>query len=176
VAQDGDAEDSMSSGTIFIEIDGVKGESTAEQGKDKIEILSWNHGVAMPLTSGASNTARAHGRTVHQDFSFTKYVDITTPTLALKCSGGDDIKKIELTIFQADKNDGPMVQYYTITLEDCILTNVSISGGPGDRPVETVSVNYRKIKWSYKKQGAPSPGGDKGKAEAGWDLEKNKKQ
>jgi type VI secretion system secreted protein Hcp len=162
------------SGTNFIEIDGIKGESTASQGKDKIEILSWSHGVAMPLTSGASNTARAHGRSVHQDFTFTKYVDITTPTLNLKCTGGDDIKKIELTVFQADKSDGPDVQYYTITFDDVILTNVSVSGG-SDRPIETVTFNYRKVKWSYAKQGAPSPGGNKGKAESGWSLEENKK-
>jgi type VI secretion system secreted protein Hcp len=170
---DGEAEDAMS-GTNFIEIDGIKGETTAAQGKDKIEVLSWSHGVSMPLTSGASNTARAHGRSVHQDFTFTKYIDITTPTLNLKCTGGDDIKKIELTVFQADKADGPDVQYYTITMEDVILTSVSIGGG-GDRPIETVTFNYRKIKWSYAKQGNPSPGGNKGKAEAGWSLEENKK-
>ena len=162
------------SGTNFIEIDGIKGETTAAQGKDKIEVLSWSHGVSMPLTSGASNTARAHGRSVHQDFTFTKYIDITTPTLNLKCTGGDDIKKVELTVFQADKADGPDVQYYTITMEDVILTSVSIGGG-GDRPIETVTFNYRKIKWSYAKQGNPSPGGNKGKAEAGWSLEENKK-
>lgn len=167
----------MSTETIFVEIKGpdVKGESTAEQGKDKIEILSWNHGVAMPLTSGASNTARASGRAAFQDFTFTKYVDITTPTLNLLVTGGDNIKSIELTVFQADTNGGKMLQYYTITLEDCILTSTSVSGSSSDRPVETLSVNFRKIKWSYAKLGQPSPGGNKGKAEGAWSLAENKK-
>lgn len=160
----------------FIEIEGIKGESTSAQGKDKIEILSFSHGVAMPLTSGASNTSRAHGRAVHQDFTFTKYLDIASPTLNLKCSGGDDIKKIELTVFQADVADGQPIQYYTITFESCIVTNVSVSGGGGGRPVETVTFNYRTVRWSYAKQGTGSPGGNKGKAEAGWDLEANKKK
>jgi type VI secretion system secreted protein Hcp len=162
------------SGTNFIEIEGVKGESTASQGKDKIEILSWSHGVAMPLTSGASANARAHGRCVHQDFTFSKYLDITSPTLNLKCSGGDNVKKMELSVFQPDTNSGENILYYKITFEDVILTNVSVSGGH-DRPVETVTFNYRKIKWSYAQQGQPSPGGKKGTAEAGWTLEENKK-
>jgi len=161
--------------TTFIEIQDVKGESTATQGKDKMEVLSFSHGVAMPLTAGASSNARAHGRTVHQDFTFTKYLDIASPTLNLKCSGGDNIKKIELTVFQADKADGDMIQYYKVTFSDCILTNVSVSGGSGGRPVETVTFNYRKIAWSYAQQGQQSPAGKKGTAEGAWDLEQNKK-
>jgi len=159
----------------FIEIEGVKGESTAAQGKDKMEILSFAHGVAMPLTAGASSNARAHGRCVHQDFTFSKFLDISSPTLNLKVCGGDNIKKIELTVFQADKNDGDMIQYYKITFTDCILTNVSVSGGSGGRAVETITFNYRKIAWSYAQQGQPSPAGKKGTAEGAWDLEQNKK-
>lgn len=163
------------SDTCFIAIDGVKGESTATQGKDKIEVLSWSHGVSMPLTAGASNNARASGRCQHQDFTFSKYLDISTPTINLKVSGGDNIKQIELTVFQADKNDGDMVQYYKILFSDCIITNFSVSGGSGGRPVETVTFNYRKIAWSYAQQGQQSPAGKKGTAEGAWDLEQNKK-
>ena len=163
------------SDTCFMAIDGVKGESTATQGKDKIEVLSWSHGVSMPLTSGASNNARASGRCQHQDFTFSKYLDISTPTINLKVSGGDNIKTIELTVFQADKNDGDMVQYYKILFSDCIVTNFSVSGGGGGRPVETVTFNYRKIAWSYAQQAQQSPAGKKGTAEGAWDLEQNKK-
>ena len=49
---------------IFWEIEGIKGESTSAQGKDMIELLSFNHGVSMPLTHGPSNTSRASGRCV----------------------------------------------------------------------------------------------------------------
>jgi type VI secretion system secreted protein Hcp len=161
--------------TTFMAIDGVKGESTASQGKDKIEVLSFSHGIAMALTSGASANARAHGRCIHQDFTFSKFLDITSPTLNLKVSGGDNIKQIELTVFQADKNDGDMVQYYKILFTDCILTNVSVSGGSGGRPIETITFNYRKIAWSYAQQGQPAPAGKKGTAEGAWDLEQNKK-
>ncbi len=81
---------------IFWEIDGIKGESTSDQGKDMIELLSYNHGVAMPLTSGPSNTSRASGRCVHQDFTISKHADLASPTLNLKCCGGEDIKSIDV--------------------------------------------------------------------------------
>jgi type VI secretion system secreted protein Hcp len=161
--------------TSFIAIDGIKGESTAAQGKDKIEVLSFSHGVSMALTAGASSNARAHGRCVHQDFTFSKFLDISTPTINLKACGGDNIKTIELTVFQADAAAGDMVQYYKILFSDCIITNFSVSGGSGGRPVETVTFNYRKIAWSYAQQGQPSPAGKKGTAEGAWDLEQNKK-
>lgn len=161
--------------TTFFQFDGIKGESTATQGKDKFEVLSFSHGVSMPLTAGASQNARAHGRCVHQDFTFSKYLDIASPTLNLKVCGGDNIKTAELTVFQADAAAGDMVQYYKIVFTDCIITSISMSGGSGGRPVETISFNYRKIAWTYAQQGQQSPAGKKGAAEGGWDLEQNKK-
>jgi type VI secretion system secreted protein Hcp len=161
--------------TTFFAFDGIKGESTTTQGKDKFEVLSFSHGVSMPLTAGASQNARAHGRCVHQDFTFSKYLDIASPTLNLKVSGGDNIKTAELTVFQADAAAGDMIQYYKIVFTDCIITNVSLSGGSGGRPVETISFNYRKVAWTYAQQGPQSPAGKKGSAEGAWDLEQNKK-
>ena len=87
---------------IFWEIEGIKGESTSAQGKDFIELLSYNHGVSMPLTHGPSNTSRASGRCVHQDFTVTKHADLASPTLNLKCCGGEDIKSIEVGLVFSD--------------------------------------------------------------------------
>lgn len=157
----------------FLEIDGIKGESTSAQGKDMIEIHSFNHGVSMPLTAGPSNTSRASGRCVHQDMTITKYVDLASPTLNLKCCAGEDIKSIKVHIWKADKADAP-VEYITYTMESCIVTSVSVSGGSGDQPLETVTFNYKKITWDYNQQLQPSPGGKKGKSSSSFSLEENK--
>lgn len=157
----------------FVEIEGIKGESTSAQGKDQIEILSFNHGVSMPLTSGPSNTSRASGRAVHQDFTITKYFDIASPTLHLKCSAGEDIKSIKIHIWKADAAANP-IEYITYTMESCIVTSVSVGGGSGDQPIETVTFNYKKITWDYNQQLQPSPGGKKGKSSSSWSLEENK--
>lgn len=156
---------------MYIDIEAIPGESSTAQGQKMIEILSFSHGVSMPLTSGASNTSRASGRCVHQDFTFTKYFDITSPTLALRCSSGKDIKYIKMHVWKADAEATPH-EYITYVFDHCIITSVSVGGG-GDQPIETVSFNYRNIVWTYNKQEISSPGGNKGKVETSWSLEKN---
>ena len=157
---------------IFWEIDGIKGESTSDQGKDMIELLSFNHGVSMPLTAGPSNTSRASGRCVHQDFTISKHVDLATPTLNLKCCGGEDIKFMKVHIWKADAAGKP-VKYIQFTFDHCIVTSVSVGGG-SDQPVETVTYSYKKIQWDYGQQLQISPGGNKGKNSSQWSLEENK--
>jgi len=157
---------------IFWEIDGIKGESTSAQGKGMIELLSFSHGVSMPLSSGPSNTSRASGRCVHQDFTITKQVDLASPTLNLKCCAGDDIKSMKLHVWKADSAGKPL-EYLTYTFESCILTSVSVSLG-GGQPVEKVTYSYKKIIWDYGQQKQEQPGGAKGKNSANWSLEDNK--
>jgi type VI secretion system secreted protein Hcp len=157
---------------VYWEIDGIKGESTSAQGKDMIELLSFNHGVSMPLTAGPSNTSRASGRCVHQDFTISKFLDIASPTLNLKCCGGEDIKSMKIHIWKADAAGQPH-KYMQYTLDSCIVTSVTVNGG-ADQPVETVTFNYKKITWEYAQQKQESPGGAKGKAAANFSLEENK--
>lgn len=157
---------------MYWEIDGIKGESLTAQGKNQIEILSFSHGVAMPLTAGPSNTSRASGRAVHQDFTVSKRFDIASPSLNLKCCGGEDIKQMKVHVWKADAAAAP-VEYLTYTFDSCIITSVSVGGG-GDQPVETISFNYKQITWDYNKQKQDQPGGKEGKAGASWSLDENK--
>lgn len=161
---------------MFLKLDGIKGDSTSAQGKDQIELLSWNHGVSMPMThGGGSGVSVKHGRCVHQDITFSKYLDMSSPTLNLYCSGGNNIKSAEISLFQADKSDGEPVKYYVIKLEDVIISNISIGAGTNELPIETVTLHYNKITWTYKKQKDDAPGGAEGDITSGWDLQTNKK-
>ena len=137
-----------------------------------IEVLSYSHGVSMPLTFGSSNTSRAHGRCQHQDFTISKYVDITSPELNLYCAGGDDIKTITLYCYKADANSTKPILYLKYTLESCIITSVAV-GGSSDAPTETVTFNYSKITWDYIKQGPAAGGANKGTMSKSWDSSKN---
>ena len=171
---------------IFWEIDGIKGESTSDQGKDMIELLSFTHGVTMPLAGGApdehsaargrapspSNTSRASGRSVHKDFVITKRIDLSSTTLNLKCCGGEDIKSMKVHVWKADTAGKP-IEYLTYTMESCIVTSVAVSGAE-DQPLETVTFNYKKITWDYNQQLQAQPGGKKGKNSSQWSLQENK--
>lgn len=161
---------------IYLKLDGVKGDSASDQGKDQIEVLSFSHGVSMPINdSAASGISVKHGRCDHQQVTFSKYLDSATAALYKHCAGGSNKKDAIFTFFVADKADGKPVELYRIELEDVLVANVSFGGGNDGLPVETVSLHYNKIKWTYTPQGRDSPGGGKGKVSTGWDLEKNTK-
>jgi type VI secretion system secreted protein Hcp len=166
---------------IFLKFEGadtLKGESTTTEGKEQIELLSYSHGVSMPLSAGeASNTSRIHGRCNHQDFTVTKYVDQTSPILNQYCSGGNNIQKAIITVYQASESgsDAAPIAFYTYTLENVIISSVSVGAGGGDLPIETVTLNYTKVTWAYKIQKQESPGtGESGDKTASWNLATNK--
>ncbi|NNB90242.1 Hcp family type VI secretion system effector [Corallococcus exiguus] len=160
----------------FPDIKTLAGQSTTEEGKEQIELLSYSHGVSMPLSAGApSNTSRKHGRCSHQDFTITKYVDTTSPSLNHYCSGGNNLKKAIITIFQASEEDSKSapVAFFTYELDNVLISSVSVGAGGGDLPIETISLNYTAIKWAYKKQKQDSPGTASGDVSSSWDLMKN---
>lgn len=158
----------------LLEIDGVKGESTAAKGKDQIEILSFSNGQSMPMERTNSNTSRASGRADHKDLTISKLLDLSSPTLYEKCVTGEEIKSIKLHLFKSDAKGAPL-EFLTYIFEHCIITSVSMSAAQEGQPNESFSFNYLTVKWTYNQQES-SKGGKKGKTEGGWSLMENKKK
>jgi type VI secretion system secreted protein Hcp len=164
---------------IYLKITGpdVKGESASDQGKDLIELLSWSQSVSMPLSSAApgSNVSVKHGRADFSDFTVSKYQDATSPVLFQAVSGGTNYKSVILSQYMADADTGKTVEYYNVEMEDVIISSISVGAGGGDRPVETLTLHFNKIKWTYTTQTRDAGSAGKGKVAGGWDLEKNAK-
>lgn len=148
---------------IFWEVDGIKGESTSDQGKDMIELLQFSHSMTQPIDRNGSALGRTIGRCIHSDISIVKYFDLASPTLAEKCCGGDVVKSMKIHVWKADATGKP-VEYFTIEFEHCLITSVDVSGS-SDRPTESLSFNFQKIKWAYVQQDKDK-GGKKGNAAA----------
>jgi len=161
----------------FVDIAPLKGESTSAQGKDQIELKSFRHKVRMPLSAGeVSNTSRRYGRTAHEDFTFVKYVDQTSPSLNQYCSGGNNFAKVIATVYQAAEvgSDNAPIPYLQYTLENVIITSVEIHADGKDLPIESVTLSYTKITWAYKVQKQESPGDlVSGSTTASWNLATN---
>ena len=156
---------------IFLKLDDIKGESQADGFKDQIEIMSYSHNVAMQVTNDVSNTERTSGRAHVGEMSLTKFVDLSTPKLNEYCCSGKMIKEAVLTLCRND--DGKMLPLIVYTLDNVIISHLSVSGGSGGKPVETMSLNFTKIKWEITAQ---KLGGQKeGNVSSVWDMAMNKK-
>ncbi len=153
----------------FVQIDGVKGESTDKAHKEWIEILSFSHGIHQPISASASSAGG--GTTEKADFRdivFTMTCDKTFPELMKLCAEGKHIKKATFH-FNRSGGDGKRVLYLKYELEDFVISNISIGASDGVPSVE-VALNYGKVKYTYEQQ-KRGDGSGGGQVIAGWNLE-----
>ena len=121
-------------------------------------------------------TAGGHagGRAEFSDFTFTKPLDASSPTLYLACAQGKIHPTAKLTLCRAG---GDRLDFLVIEMTDVMVTSVSPSGtGDSQDPVpeEAVTLAYGKVTWTYTQQD-PETGGAKGDVSAGWDIKTNQK-
>ena len=150
---------------IFLDIEGIKGESKDHKHKDTIDVLSWSWGMSQSGTAHMGGGAGA-GKVSVQDINFTHYLDKSSPTLMLHCWNGKHIKKAKLIIRKAGEKP---LEYLTVEMEDILVSHVSTGGSHGeDRLTENVTLNFAKFKAEYQEQKQDGSGGPK--TEAKWDI------
>jgi type VI secretion system secreted protein Hcp len=159
-----------SSTSMYLNIDGIPGDSTPGT-HGSIQVLSYSHSVTQPVVKLASVGGGASGESIHGDFTITKNLDSSSPLIVAKCSRGDTVKSVVLTLVRAG---GEGVPYMVFTLENVIITNVSPSGASSeDWPTESVSFNYERIMWEFTTQKrADGTGG--GKTTGSWSVSKRR--
>jgi type VI secretion system secreted protein Hcp len=158
----------------FIQLDGIKGESTDDKHKDWIEILNFSFGASQPQSSTASSAGGLSSARVNvQNFNFLHQLDLSSPKLFEACCTGAHIKTAVINLNRAG---GDKAKYMEYKLSDVIITSVGKGGdskADSDVPIESVSLAFGKIELTYTKIGID--GKAAGNASAGWDLKANKK-
>jgi type VI secretion system secreted protein Hcp len=143
---------------MYLQLDGIKGESTDDKHKDWIEVLSFDHSMMQPVSSTKSSSGGASsGRAQHGDFALTKFVDLSSPKLYEALTNGKHLSKAKLEVCRAG---GSQVKFLEITFEQVMISQVHLnsngkSTGPTSDdllPTESVSLNYGKIEWIYTQQ------------------------
>jgi type VI secretion system secreted protein Hcp len=133
---------------IFIKFDGVDGEANAPGITNGVELLSFS--------VGHTRTNQPGSLPVLKDVVVVKQLDKSSPKLAESCANGQHFPKVEIVCRKAGSTGTN--NYYTVTLEDCLISSYSVSGGGGSAgggeslPTESISFNYTKIEWKYVKQ------------------------
>lgn len=156
----------------YLQIEGIKGESTDEKHKDWIEVSHVVWAVHQPRAATVS-TAGGHtnGRAELANIKFDKFADLASPILLQACATGKTIPKAVFEFMRAD-GDGKPIPYFRMELENVMISDVSPGSGDGDIIHEQAQLAYAKIKWTYTKQSIK--GGPQGSTAGGWDLAANK--
>ncbi|MEO6910770.1 MAG: type VI secretion system tube protein Hcp, partial [Edaphobacter sp.] len=92
-----------------------------------------------------------------------------TASMVDYCNRAAPIATIVLTVGQNE--EGKVNPFMKYTLTNALISSVSVGGGGGGKPQETVTFNYTAIKWEYKLQAATV--GDSGNNSATWNLASN---
>lgn len=155
----------------LLEIDGIKGESGDATYQNSIEVNSFSWGVSQGgsfARGGGGGVARAD----FNDISFTKEACKAGPVLMVSAATGKHIAKAVLHVRKAGEDPQ---EYYKITFSDVLISSYQSGGSTGGTslPMDTFSLNFAKIEYSYKEQKADGTLGPEVKT--GFDLKKNTK-
>ena len=136
----------------FMQIQGIKGDSTDDQLKEWIELQQFDHRV-FQATGGAASAQGSHagGRADHADFNVVKRRDSSSPNLFMHCCSGRHIPEIVIEMCRALGEKTVFMKY---TLKDVIVANVAPAGSTeaGDLiPLEPPSRYWHRIKPQIKK-------------------------
>jgi type VI secretion system secreted protein Hcp len=159
---------------FYLKIDGVKGETTAKEMKEFMEILSFSFGASNPSTVGSHGGGSAAGKVSISSFNVMKRTDAASPTLFQMCCSGDHAKTAEMHIKKSSGKDGEQATFIKYLFEQVYIDSVQWSGASGGDPypTEALSFSFGKVTVSY------YPQDDKGKIatkseDAAWNLVTN---
>jgi type VI secretion system secreted protein Hcp len=135
---------------MFLQIDGVPGESTQELHRDWIDIDAFNWSEAMAGIT-ATVSGRSAGKVIMTDFHFAMKTNKASPSLFLDCAIGKYIPNARLDVCRpfGAENQGPLV-YLRFNFTQVTITSYSIGGSsPMDRSVDEFSIAFSKITMTY---------------------------
>lgn len=165
--------------SVFLELDGIAGESQDARHVGAIEVQSWTFGVSSTGATHMGGGAGA-GKASFAVLAIGKTVDVATPSLLLATATGTHIPTATLTVTTGGESPS---EYLVIALEDVVITSCVVSDGSdgsdgsdaasmGGRPSEHVALSYGTIQVTYRQQ---LPSGQVGPAaEFAWDVARSR--
>lgn len=160
------------SGAIFLKVDGIEGESQFKGHENEIDVLSWSWGVSQTGTTHVGGGSGA-GKANVGDLSIQHSVDKASPNLLQYCFLGKHIPSAVLT--QRKAGGDKSLDFLTIKMKDLIISSVNAGGsdGSGERPTESLSLNFAEVSVIYKEQ--DEKGGEKKAVTVGFNIKQNVK-
>jgi len=141
---------------IYMSFDGIEGDVTASGHEKWIELNSVQWGVGRGITSPTGGSAdRESSAPSISEVVATKSTDVASTKLLNEAYQGEG-KKVQIDWCKTDK--GSLEVYLTVTLENTMISGYSMSSG-GDRPTESLSLNFTKVEFKNTGMGAANDTG-----------------
>ena len=161
---------------IYLQIEGVQGESNDKDFRDAVEVLGWSWGLTRQPSSGGQKrpgATRAGAAVTVQDLNFTHFLDRATPKLMEYCATGNRIPNMRLSVRKQGGVE-QSVSYLIIDLTNVLVSNIATSGAASSsssRPTVDVSLTFETVQVSYTPIGPTGQG--QGPIPFGWDVVRN---
>ena len=129
---------------IYMKYEGIDGEATQDKHDKWIDISSLQFGIGRGISTPSGSTAnRESSEPSISEVVVTKQMDGSSSKLFTESVTGAAGKKVEIHLVSTG-NPGNTYAEYTLT--GGLISGYSISSG-GDRPTESISINFTKIEY-----------------------------
>lgn len=131
---------------IFLEIEGVQGESRDHTHGGSIDVLNWTWGAQTTETDGKSGACL-----FLEHFHLTKYVDASSVFLLRALEATSVFPRAKLIVRKAAGST--TFEYLVFEMENAIVTSFQIGGSAHGDPVqESLSIAFQTVKMKYQPQ------------------------
>lgn len=141
---------------IYLKLDGIDGESTADRHRNEVEVLDFTDGFT--LVTAANAGGRSIGKAVCDGFTLKKRFDTASIGLIGAVAKGSTIASGILTFEKA--GEAPQA-FLTVSLTGVRVTSVTQAAVPDDVITESVTLVPAAYEFSYRPQ---DPKGSPGNA------------
>jgi type VI secretion system secreted protein Hcp len=132
---------------LYMKFGSIKGDVETTAYKDWIDINSFQWGVGRGISSPVGSTAdREASHPSVSEVTISKQMDIATNKLVEDALGGEMNNKVEIAYVTTGKNE--VKEFLRYILTNTAISGYSVSSG-GDRPSESLSLNFTKIEIKY---------------------------
>ncbi|RJP44573.1 MAG: Hcp family type VI secretion system effector [Desulfobacteraceae bacterium] len=132
------------------------GNTYQEGHEDEILVQAFDHTVTVPTDP---QSGQPTGQRVHRPLTITKVFDKSSPLLYAALTTGERLTTCEIKWYRTSTSGTPE-HYFTIALEDAIITNIRARmpncqdpGMASFTHLEDVSFSYRRITWTHEVAG-----------------------
>lgn len=129
---------------IYLKYDGIDGDATHENHQKWIDIQSMDFGLGRSIGTPAGSTAnREASEPSVGEITLAKVMDTASPKLLTEAATGAAGKTVNIHLVSTGSPGNTYAEY---TLTNALISSYSVSTG-GDRPTESISINFTKIEF-----------------------------